>query len=313
VRFRASFAAIAWIVLASAAPLAFADDPTPEDKRAAAKAFDGGEKAFAAGDYLRAAELFEEANKRAPHFANVWNAARAYQKLGENARAATLYARYLRIAPSDAPDRDGATAALRELGPKLGKIDVYAPDGKDSKIDGRAIEDGSVFVPPGSHVVSATFDGKVASRSITVEAGASASVAVPEKAPEPPPIATIAPPVVSAAPTTSAPPPPQHHGRSPVVVIIGGTLTAAALGTTIASGVDTSTARDDFNNSKKQTYPDIKDGLSKEHRTNVLVGVTAGLGVLTGIAAIWLVDWHSASNGAKFGITPGGARVAGSF
>ena len=103
-RFWASFAAIACIAALASAPLGVrGDEPTADDKRAAAHAFDDGEKAFAAGDYLRAAELFEEANKKAPHYANVWNAARAYHKLGELARAATLYGRYLRIAPADAP------------------------------------------------------------------------------------------------------------------------------------------------------------------------------------------------------------------
>jgi hypothetical protein len=319
VRFRASFAAIAWIALASAAPsFAFADEPTIEDRRAAARAFESGEKAFAAGDYLRAAELFEEANQKAPHYANVWNAARAYQKLGENARAATLYARYLRIAPADAPDRDGATAALRELSPKLGRLDVYAPEAKDVRVDGKALDDATVFVPPGSHLVTATAENKAISRTVSVEAGASASVALPDApAPLPPtatPMASAPPsPLPKPPPSNEPPTPPPSRGWSPAVVAASGSLTAVALGFTIASGVDTSNGRDAFNQEKTRTTGEIDDGLAKEHRTNILVGVTVGVGVLTGAAAIWLVDWHRGSNRAKIGVTPGGARVAGSF
>src|SRR5262249_12064169 len=40
-------------------------------------------------------------------------------------------------------------------------------------------------------------------------------------------------------------------------------------------------------------------GKSKELRTNILLGVTIGAGVFTGVAAIWLVDWHGGSADKK--------------
>ena len=85
-----------------------------------------------------AADAFEEANTLAPHPAPLWNAARARQKAGENARAANLYARYLRDAPADAPNRADATTALASVAPKLGRLEVGDASAQDLQIDGVA-------------------------------------------------------------------------------------------------------------------------------------------------------------------------------
>src|SRR5580658_7681957 len=71
--------------------------------------FEEGTKAFDAGDFRRAAAAFEAAYRLAPNTDVLWNAARAWQRAGEAARAATLYSRYLRDAPPVAPDRGTAT------------------------------------------------------------------------------------------------------------------------------------------------------------------------------------------------------------
>src|SRR5262249_35778251 len=65
----------------------------------AAKDFADGERAFKAGDFVGAATHFEAAFQKAPHYAPLWNAARAWHRAGSLARAATLYARYLRESP----------------------------------------------------------------------------------------------------------------------------------------------------------------------------------------------------------------------
>ena len=107
------FAGIA-IASASALVAAPAVAASATDKQAA-KSFHDGEKAFAAGDYRKAAESFEAAYKAKPHHAPLWNAARSWEKAGEPVRAANLLEKYLQEAPAGARDRDQATAALADL------------------------------------------------------------------------------------------------------------------------------------------------------------------------------------------------------
>src|SRR5262249_13544235 len=111
-----------WLVMAAllcatcpAAPQPHQATPSAEDRKAARDRFAEGERAFKAGDFARAGEAFDDAYRLAPHPSAAWNAARAWQKAGEKARAANLYARYLREAPANDPDRSQSAAALVEL------------------------------------------------------------------------------------------------------------------------------------------------------------------------------------------------------
>lgn len=102
--------------------------PTQADRDAAAREFARGEKAFKAGEFVLAASAFEEAYRLAPHHAPLWNAARAWHRAGQHARAANLYTKYLSEAPADAPDREGARTALAELQPPAPSAPVVTPD-----------------------------------------------------------------------------------------------------------------------------------------------------------------------------------------
>jgi hypothetical protein len=68
---------------------------------------------------------------------------------------------------------------------------------------------------------------------------------------------------------------------------VGGTLTAAAGGFLIWSGLDTNAKRKAFDHAPTQANKD--DGDSRQLRTNIAIGVTAGLGVATAVTA-FLVD-----------------------
>jgi hypothetical protein len=296
------------------------EGPAPSDaRRAAAGAFADGEKAFAAGDYSRAAQAFDEAHRLAPHPAALWNAARSYHRLGELARAANHYARYLRLAPADARDRDAATKELAVLAARLGRIDVFAPGAERVMIDGQAADDRTVYVNPGSHVLTAVVDGRDASRSVELRAGESRSVAFERAGGEP---AATAPPVPARSPPARAAesPPAPSRGLSPAFVIAGAGATAVALGFTIASGVDTMNALSTFEADK--STENLESGRGKELRTNVLIGVTAGLAAITAATAIWLVDWRSrkpatpgrsSEPAVRLAVGPGAVAAIGSF
>jgi hypothetical protein len=303
------------LVLLLAPRLARAAGESDDDRKAAAKLFAEGHKAYVTGDYRHAAEAFEAAYRRAPRLPPLWNAARAWQKGGELVHAANLYAVYLRKAPPSAPDRNSATSALRDLETKLGRLEVHAADFTELKLDGAAIDledqDPSsvvVYVSPGSHVVEGQHAGKSVQQTATAIGGSSVSVVL------------LAPKEIAAPPPPPPPPPEKHSGWSPLVVAVGGGLTAVGLGLTIWSGLDTMSQRSTFD--QAPTQANFDEGKAREVRTNVLLAVTAGVGVLTGIAAIFLVDWKGhaeqktpppATAGVRLHLGPGSALLEGVF
>ncbi|WP_411281483.1 hypothetical protein [Gemmatimonas sp.] len=268
-----------------------ATSTTAEQRKAAAAKFKEGETAFVAGDYLHAGAAFEEAYRIAPHSSGLWNAARAWHKGGDTRRAAGLYSRYLREAPLGDPDRKSATAALLQLSAKLGRFEIQAPGADQVTIDGGVVEGPSAFVHPGTHTLRASFGGKTVERSLFVEAGATVNVSV--SAPSEPaasataPIPTTPPPARLEHP--NEPPPKVRSGLSPAFVWASGIATIAVGGVAVWSGLDTNHARTTFDADPSEA--NLASGRDKQTRTNVLLGVTAGMVVLTAATAIFLVDW----------------------
>ncbi len=305
------------------------------DREAAQRAFAQGQRAYRLGDFRHAAERFESAYAHAPHPDALWNAARAWHKARELSRAANLYAKYLREAAPNARDRNSATAALKELAPRVARIDVVAPDFQDLRVDSRALDGTSVYVSPGEHVVEGSTDGKPVRQTAKVAAGDVMSVALVPPSQAPPPAPTSAPPPSSSpvpivtGTASSSPTSEPHdegasksHGWSPVVVVVGGVATALAGGFTIWSGIDTANARSNFNGTQQA----LDDGLAKEHRTNIALAVTGALGAFTLVSAIFLVDWHGKPEKAAatdvppvpgpsvgLGVGPGYASLEGRF
>jgi hypothetical protein len=254
----------------------------------------------------------------------LWNAARAWHRAGENARAANLYAQYLREAPPGAPDRNSATTALRTLSAKLGKLEIHAPGVDDVRVDGRPIDaSGVVYVNPGRHVVTGRRGGDALERSestpagsvvsVAFDAASSAAPATPSPSPPPSPAPTAAP-----APRAAAPPSADastnerpSSGWSPTIVWIGGAITVAAGAVTIWSGLDTLAQRRSFYDEPSQEKLD--DGRDKQTRTNILLGATIGVGVLTAAAAIFLVDWKGRPKNVEVGVGPGSILVTNTF
>ncbi len=264
---------------------------TSGDAKGAGQAFTEGQRAYKHGDFRHAAESFERAYALLPKLPALWNAARAWQEGGEATRAANLYAKYLSLAPPSAPDRDHAIKSLNQLNEKLSRVEIHASDFKDVQLDSTAVEglDDApdhtlvVYVNPGAHVVDGTKNGEHSLQKQTVAAGAIVSVVLTmepkeNKAPPPPP-----PPIVAET---------HSKGLPPWVLLIGGGLTAVSLGVTIWSGLDTQSQKSTF--TQNPTPQNLDDGRSKEVRTNVMIGVTAGLAAATGVTAIF-VDWKSLS------------------
>ncbi len=281
---------------APAGPAATAADP----EALASQRFQEGTSAFDAGDFVAAARLFLEAYAARPHHASLWNAARAERRAGELARAANLYRRYLREAPIGTPDRDAAIADLALLEPRLGRLEIVAPDAEALSVDGARVGDTVIWVNPGEHVVRARVGGVDVSATPSVGAGAVVAVAL---------VPPLVPPRGESAPRPIAPAPAQApaepEGGWPAWAILpfaGATVLAA--GGLVASGVDTLNLREEFDSSGGTSGYAYDNGIFAMRRTNALVAVTAGLGAITVGFALFAIDWN--------GGAPGG-RVVGSF
>ena len=260
-----------------------------DDRKQAAKDFAEGDRAFKDGDFRQAAESYERAYRRVPHHSALWNAARAWHRAGELARAANLYARYLREAPPNARDRNSAQRAVNDLSNRLARLEIHATDVGALKVDGEPVDGPSVFVTPGAHVVEGrTHDDRPVREPQTVDAGDVVSISL------------VPPSLVPARPEPPPAPPPagqSTHGWSPVIVYFGGALTLALAGITVWSGLDTIQQKDTFDKSPTSNNLDV--GKQKETRTNVLVAATSGVAALTLVTAVVLVDWRGASSKEK--------------
>ena len=151
-------------------PVMAKDSVSEADKRRAGKKFRAGEAAFKKAQYGDAARAFEEAYQIAPHPSALLNAARSYEKNGELVRGATLCAAYLREADPEDPKRKDARALLAAIRPKVGRVEISAPDADSIEIDGDEVStDGTLYVDPGDHV--AVGPVRIGARSAQVQRG----------------------------------------------------------------------------------------------------------------------------------------------
>jgi hypothetical protein len=318
-----SILAIALVtVVAFSARDLHADTPAPsaeQEPRAAAKReFVAGDAAYAKGDFTAAAGHFEAAYGLAPHPAALLNAAQAWEAAKNYARAANLYAKYLREAPSDAAPRTTASSSLKNLAPKVAELDITANGLTDLAVDDHPTEGAVVYVEPGHHYAYGRKGDRIARIDIDVAAGSVTPVTLPPPTDLPAPTLTPeAAPTPTPTPTPTPPPtltpPPPHHRLPPWVVYLGSGLTALGLAATIWSGAETAQFKSDVYD-PAPTAANLTAGLMRERRTNILLGVTVGVAATTGAFALWLVDWHR-KDGSRvgLGVLPSEVALRSSF
>lgn len=259
-----------------------------EDKKAA-KAFSDGQAAFEAGDFRRAAGLFETAYATKPHHSALWNAAKSWQRAGEDLTAVNLLERYLKEAPVDAANRAEANAALAAIEKRVGRIQLQIVGVSNAMLDGATTKDGLSYVAPGEHSLTADDAGKTVRKVVTVKGGEIVSVTLsPAPKEEKPKVIVI-------EKTAS--------GVSPWFVLGGSVLTAGAGAATIFFGLDAIHKRDAF--LQDQTSQASFDaGTDAQLRTNIALGATIGLAVITTAVAIFFTDWRGAGKERKAEVKP---------
>jgi hypothetical protein len=282
-RFRGLGRLAAWMVAAALAMLPATraagqmdrvqTDGTDAEQRAR-ELFDQGKAAFTRRDYAAAADAFDRAHHTRPHHSALWNAALAWDSGGEPVKAANRFAGYLEMAPVDAPDRDTALSRLKELSRKLGRLELYPEGVTHVEVDGRSVDSTTIYVSPGSHVVTARYESGAVRQVASVGAGAFLSV-------------VLTPPTEATHVDDESD--DRFRGLPPATVYAGAAVTALLGGVTVWSGLDTLDARDRFD--REPTEAGLESGRKKQSRTNILFAVTAGVALLTGATALFLVDW----------------------
>ncbi len=292
----------AFVLAASAAvtSLAHADGAVPNAERlkSAAAEYDAGRRAYAENKFEDAASHFENAFHDAPNAQTIRNAIMCRSKANQLSRAATLAVLAFSKYPEDEQVAQIVKQTVAEAESKLFKVSVGCTPACGVASDGRVIslEDAKkvvFFLDPGPHAVVVSWEGdRTKPLDVTAKAGGSQDFTL-----EAPPM-----PVKPVGPVGPAgggeQPAPSTKPFGPAVFFVGLGLTAVAGGVLVWSGIDTiNNPGADVVKQKcvglGETCPEYQDGRAKQLRTNVMIGVTSGLGALTLITGIFLTQWTS--------------------
>lgn len=289
------------------ASTALGDEPQPSAERikAAAEEFDRGRRAYLAKDFEQAAGHFENAFRDAPSKETLRLAIRARRDAKQLARAATLAAVAQQRYATDAPTAQLAKETLAEASPALSEYVVRCASPCTIAADHRVVSQSDglehrIFLEPGGHDLGVSFQqGGSSERNVEGRRGASTTL-VFEPPPPPPP----------AQPTPTAEPPPapvKVKGREkplgPALFFVGAGVTVAAGAATIVSGI--ATQNDPGPDAVRRecvgrgvSCPLYQQGQDAETRSNILLGVTLGAAVVTGVVGLLFTQWSSSGTTA---------------
>lgn len=292
-----------------------ADEPSPERLKSAAEEYDKGRRAYLANDFEQAGTHFENAWRDAPRAEALRSAIRARASAKQPARAATLASFAQAKYPGDSGTAELAKKTLDELGPGLHALGVKCAPECAVLVDGRlaTLAEGTqqtVYLEPGAHdvVVAWTGDRSHKARVVGKPGGKEELVlqAPAERPKIPPPVDTRTTP--SPQPTPDAPK-ESSKPLPPVVFFVAGGLTLVAGGATVWSGIDTinnpgqdAVRRDCVG--QDESCPTYQKGRDAQLRTNVLIGATAGLGVVTAVIGVFFTRWGGDATAKKTGAAP---------
>lgn len=284
--------------------VAFALAPAPASAQAdqAAKHFDAGLEHYEAGRFREAAAQFFAAFEITPHGDSLYNAGLAWQSAGEAGLAATAYERALELGVRDEAITD-AKSRLTELAPKLGRVELTAPEGATIHFAPFRIQATRtvLYFPPGARTVRIVLaDGRSVEPSFEAVAGQTARVEA--SAPD--------------APAASSPPPAaeaEAQGPFPWQTVgwIAIGVGAAAATTAVFLGLEAVDTRDEFNDSGYTDRDKHDEAIRLMHWTNVAwatAAITAGAGV-----SILLFAPKHESTEVALDVGPGRLGVRGRF
>jgi hypothetical protein len=327
---RSLFALLIFLASASLAEQSFAE-PTADEKRRAAGAFDEGVAKFKAADYPAAARAFLAADAVLPNAQAIRNAIAAARRANDFILVAEAADRVLGR-PSDATISAEAREALSDASTRLALVELSCDvDPCTLALDGARVPAGRVRIVPGTHDFVATMkDGAHADEHVNAVAGAtyrlamhpktatSSVVATPSSSIESPaatsglPGTTAPSPVASSGGSVATPDASSRGGKlSPAVFYAGAGVSIVLLGLTTWSGIDTIGEKNKYYDHDPSYNQDTV--YRKAHRTDAFLGATVIVGAATALVGWRLVDWSggkaSASARVDVSMTPQGAML----
>ncbi len=307
------------LISLGAAPLRAQD---AQERASAAEAYDRGTSAYLAQNFAAAARWFETAHRLAPAAPALIQAVRAHLRADHGLRAATLALRLHLLYPDDQAAQEAAAPVLETAAENYVRVEASCDD-CTLELDGTLLETPAFFVDPGGdHALIAHF--ATGEREVTVRGAAGDELSPAFEAPPPSDANDGTGHVrVPLGPAVDAPEP--ASGLPVGVFITSLALTAGAGAALVWSGLDTNSDADayeasiaagDFATAERQ----LAKGRDEELRTNILIGITAGLGVTTALLAAF-TKWGGDSGenadeasgpsitGASLAPLPGGGAV----
>jgi tetratricopeptide (TPR) repeat protein len=281
--------AFAMCLFFSAVAAANADAPgapsvSVEQRAKAAEAYDQGTSAYLTGRYELAAHWFERAYRLVPTSTALLQAVRAHYKAGNSIRAANLALQLRDEYPNDEPSREVAESIIASMKSTSVLVKSNCEKQCTLELDGALIQHPTFFVTPDvEHSLKAAFDNGETSTYVQGAAGDVKNVA-------------IAPP---------APPPPPPVPRWAFFSSLGATVALGAV--TVWSGIDANNGVSAYESAartanspgingggsptpEQQAQSLLDEGQRKERRTNILIGVTAGMAATTAVLGVF-TNW----------------------
>lgn len=265
-----------------------AEEISVEHRAEAADAYDQGTSAYLGGRYELAAHWFERAYRLVPTSAALLQAIRAQSKAGNVIRAANLGMLMKERYPSDTRGMSTAREAIEAAKPVAVLVEPTCNKDCTLELDGAVIQFKTFFVSAEiDHVLKGGFETGETTAIVGGEAGSTERVSL------------VAP----------LPPPPPPIPRWAFFSSLGATVAMGAV--TVWSGLDANNGVTAFeaaartanspgiNNGGSPTPAEeaealLNDGQKKERRTNILIGVTAGMAAGTAVMGIF-TNWKKES------------------
>jgi hypothetical protein len=263
-----------------------------DDRAKAAEAYDQGTSAYLSGRYELASHWFERAYRLVPTSTALLQAVRAHHKAGNAIRAANLALQLRDEYPSDERSKQIAEAVADEVKPMSVLVKAQCEKACTLELDGALIQHPTFFMTPDvEHSLKAAFENGETSTSVQGAAGAVKTVTLSAPAPSPPP------------------PLPRWAFFSS----LGATVVLGAV--TVWSGIDANKGVSDYESAarsasspginnggsptpQEQAQALLDEGRQKERRTNILIGVTAGMAATTAVLGVF-TNWRGESRNAS--------------
>lgn len=285
------------------------DAQSAEELEAASAAYGRGTQAYLRGDHAEAAQWFETAHGIAPSVEALTEAVRNYYMAEELLRAGTLALQLDELYPNDELAHETVTRILPQVRASLVEVLVIC-EGCAVRVEQSLAEYPRFFVAPGvEHHITAEFANGSVESTVVGRQGQLREIRI--ATPEGPPIGDeeriVLPDATEDDVRLDDVDDEGGIGVVPVwLTMVSAGLAVASGSLLIWSGVETLDGVDAYE--ANPTIEGLREGQEKEDRTNVLIGVTAGLAALT-TGLLIFTDWDLGSEESE----PSGERVQVGF